>query len=79
MLLGMKQRSRGFEALLNSGQIAAEGMNSDQLGVGLAVAIEEDVFEIAASIAEARGVSIGRAISELLRRGIEADGLGFKG
>jgi hypothetical protein len=34
--------------------------------------IEEDVLELARAFAEARGVTIGKALSELARRGITA-------
>ncbi len=34
--------------------------------------IDDDVFELARSLADARRVSIGRALSELARRGVKA-------
>lgn len=40
--------------------------------------IEDDLYRIARSRAESRGVSVGRAVSELMRKGLESDRVGYE-
>ncbi|MCI0418575.1 MAG: antitoxin [Acidobacteria bacterium] len=34
--------------------------------------LDDDVFELAARLAKCRGVSLGRAVSDLIRKGLKA-------
>jgi CTP:molybdopterin cytidylyltransferase MocA len=36
------------------------------------IALDDDVFELAARLAKVRGVSLGKTVSDLVRRGLNA-------